>query len=247
MNNPLHQFEIHKIYPLILQIGGVKIDVSITNSTIFMLITVICIIGLFLFGIRRGYHLRKPSKLEAISEVTFRAIANLVKENCGDEAKVYLPFVMSFFMFIAMGNLIGMVPYTFTFTSHIIVTFAMAALAFIVITVIGFIHHGIGYLRIFLPEGAPLFLAPVLIPIELISYLSRPISLSVRLFANIMAGHIVLKIFAGFVVSLGIVGGFIPLGMTVILTFFEIFVALVQAYIFSILTCVYLNDALHLH
>lgn len=247
MNNPLHQFEIHKIYPLNLKIGSVEIDISITNSTIFMLVTVICVMGLLLLGLKRGYHLRKPTQLEAVSEMTFSAIANLVKENCGDEAKKYLPFVMSFFMLIAMGNLIGMVPYTFTFTSHIIVTFAMASLVFVVITIIGFIHHGIGYLKIFLPEGAPLFLAPILIPIELISYLSRPISLSVRLFANIMAGHIVLKIFAGFVVSLGIIGGVIPLGMTVILTFFEVFVALVQAYIFSILTCVYLNDALHLH
>lgn len=247
MNNPLHQFEIHTIYPLTLKLGDINIDVSITNATAFMLIAVISVMGLFLMGLKPGYRLRKPSRWEAISEMTFSSVANLVKENCGDDAKKYLPFVMSFFMLIAMGNLIGMIPYAFTFTSHIIVTFALAALVFLVITIIGFIHHGSRYFKIFLPEGAPLFLAPLLIPIELISYLSRPISLSVRLFANIMAGHIVLKIFAGFVVSLGIAGGFIPLGMTVILTFFEVFVALVQAYIFSILTCVYLNDALHLH
>lgn len=243
MNNPLHQFEIHTIYDLSL----LGLDISITNSTIFMLLTVILVIGLFYGGIKSGYYLRKPSKLESISEIAFNLVAGLVHENCGQEARKYLPFVMSFFMMIAMGNVIGMIPYTFTFTSHIIVTFAMASLVFLVVTGIGFIHHGFKYFRIFLPEGAPLFLAPILIPIELISYLSRPISLSVRLFANIMAGHIVLKIFAGFVVSLGVVGGFVPLGMTVILTFFEVFVALVQAYIFSILTCVYLNDALHLH
>ncbi len=243
MNNPMHQFEIHKLYDL--QLFGV--DISITNSTVFMLIATALIIAVLSLGIRRNYHLRHPNKAEVISEQAFNFVANLVHENCGSEARRYLPFVMSFFMLIAMGNLLGMVPYTFTFTSHIIVTFAMAAMVFIVITIIGFMHHGVRYLKIFLPDGAPLFLAPILIPIELISYLSRPISLSVRLFANIMAGHIVLKIFAGFIISLGIVGGVIPLGMTVLLTFFEVFVALVQAYIFAILTCVYLNDALHLH
>ena len=243
MNNPMHQFEIHKIYDL--QLFG--IDISVTNSTVFMLITTALIIAVLSLGIRKGYHLRQPNKAEVVSEQAFNFVANLVDENCGSEARRYLPFVMSFFMLIAMGNVLGMVPYTFTFTSHIIVTFAMAAMVFIVITIIGFMHHGLGYLKIFLPDGAPLFLAPILIPIELISYLSRPISLSVRLFANIMAGHIVLKIFAGFIISLGIVGGVIPLGMTVLLTFFEVFVALVQAYIFAILTCVYLNDALHLH
>lgn len=243
MNNPMHQFEIHKIYDL--QLLGV--DISITNSTVFMLIATALIIAILSLGVRRGYHLREPNKSEVVSEQAFNFVANLVHENCGPEARRYLPFVMSFFMLIAMGNLLGMVPYTFTFTSHIIITFAMAAMVFIVITIIGFMHHGVRYLKIFLPDGAPLFLAPILIPIELISYLSRPISLSVRLFANIMAGHIVLKIFAGFIISLGIVGGVIPLGMTVLLTFFEVFVALVQAYIFAILTCVYLNDALHLH
>lgn len=242
-NNPMHQFNIKKLVDL--QLFG--IDISITNSAIFMLITTLLIMAFLYMGVRGNSTLRAPGKLESLSEIAFNFVANLIDENCGSEARRYLPFVMSFFMLIAMGNLLGMVPYTFTFTSHIIVTFAMAAMVFIVITLIGFKHHGVGYLKIFLPEGAPMFLAPVLIPIELISYLSRPISLSVRLFANIMAGHIVLKIFAGFIISLGIVGGIIPLGMTVLLTFFEVFVALVQAYIFSILTCVYLNDALHLH
>lgn len=242
-NNPMHQFTIKKL--INLQVFG--IDISFTNSAVFMLMTTLLIMAFLYMGVRGNSTLRAPGKLESVSEIVFNFVANLIDENCGSEARRYLPFVMSFFMLIAMGNLLGMVPYTFTFTSHIIVTFAMAAMVFIVITFIGFIHHGVGYLKIFLPEGAPMFLAPVLIPIELISYLSRPISLSVRLFANIMAGHIVLKIFAGFIISLGVVGGIVPLGMTVLLTFFEVFVALVQAYIFSILTCVYLNDALHLH
>lgn len=239
----MHQFEIHKIYDL--QLLG--FDISITNSAVFMLIATALIIVMLSVGVLKNYQLRVPNKAEVVSEQVFNFVANLVDENCGSEARRYLPFVMSFFMLIAMGNLLGMVPYTFTFTSHIIVTFAMAALVFIVITIIGFMHHGFRYFKIFLPDGAPLFLAPILVPIELISYLSRPISLSVRLFANIMAGHIVLKIFAGFIISLGVLGGVIPLGMTVLLTFFEVFVALVQAYIFAILTCVYLNDALHLH
>ncbi len=243
MKDPLHQFEIHTIIPLSL----FGIDISITNSTIFMLLAGILAIGVLSLGLSSNTSTRAPGKFTAFSEMLFNFIANLIDENCGAEAKKYLPFVMSVFMLIAMGNLLGMVPYSFTFTSHIIITFAMAALVFIIVTIIGFIHHGFRYLKIFLPDGAPLFLAPILIPIELISYLSRPISLSVRLFANIMAGHMVLKIFAGFVVGLGLLGGVLPLGMTVILTFFEIFVALVQAYIFSILTCVYLNDALHLH
>jgi F-type H+-transporting ATPase subunit a len=243
MNNPMHQFEIHKIYDL--QLLG--FDISITNSTVFMLIATVLIVAFLSVGVLKNYQLRDPNKAEIFSEQAFNFVANLVDENCGVGARPYLPFVMSFFMLIAMGNLLGMVPYTFTFTSHIIVTFAMATLVFVVITIIGFMHHGLRYFKIFLPDGAPLFLAPILIPIELISYLSRPISLSVRLFANIMAGHIVLKIFAGFIISLGVFGGVIPLGMTVLLTFFEVFVALVQAYIFAILTCVYLNDALHLH
>lgn len=244
MTDPLHQFQIHPLIKITIKDW---LDISITNATAFMLLATVLVMLLLYIGVKSNRKLRKPTKVEAVSELTFNFVAGLVDENCGSEGRKYLPFVMSFFMLIAMGNLLGMIPYAFTFTSHIIVTFVMAALVFVVITIIGFLQHGVGYLKIFLPDGAPIFLAPVLVPIELISYLSRPISLSVRLFANIMAGHMVLKIFAGFVVSLGVIGGILPLGMTVLLTFFEVFVALVQAYIFSILTCVYLNDALHLH
>jgi len=243
MTDPLHQFEIYKIYDINL----FGFDISITNSTMFMLVTVGIVMLLLHFGIMKHYRFNKPTKLEVVSELTFNFVNNLIIENCGPQARRYLPIIMSLFMLIIVGNLLGMVPYAFTFTSHIIVTFAMATLVFTMVTIIGFMHHGFKYLKIFLPDGAPLFLAPILIPIELISYLSRPISLSMRLFANMMAGHIVLKIFAGFVVSFGVIGGVLPLSMTVVLTFFEVFVALIQAYIFSILTCVYLNDALHLH
>ncbi len=243
MTDPLHQFVIHKYIPL----SFFGFDVSITNSTVFMWLSLATILLWTYFGVRKNRYRSPPSAFEATFEMAFNFVANLVKDNCGDAGRRYLPFVMSFFLLVAVGNLLGMVPYSFTFTSHIVATFAMAAIVFLSVTVIGFIQHGIGYCKIFLPGGAPLFLAPILIPIELISYLSRPISLSVRLFANIMAGHMVLKIFAGFVVALGVVGGVLPLAMTVLITFFEVFVALVQAYIFSILTCVYLNDALHLH
>ncbi|MCP5322733.1 MAG: F0F1 ATP synthase subunit A [Candidatus Paracaedibacteraceae bacterium] len=244
MTDPLHQFKIHTLIEVKIKDW---LDISITNSTVFMLLTTVLVMLLLYMGVKSNSKLRKPSKLETVSELVFNFVAGLVEENCGSAGRRYLPFVMSFFMLIAMGNLLGMIPYAFTFTSHIIVTFVMASLVFVVITIIGFLQHGVRYLKIFLPDGSPIFLAPILIPIELISYLSRPISLSVRLFANIMAGHMVLKIFAGFVISLGVLGGILPLGMTVLLTFFEVFVALVQAYIFSILTCVYLNDALHLH
>jgi F-type H+-transporting ATPase subunit a len=241
--NPMHQFTIKKLIDL--ELFGV--DISITNSAVFMFLTTIVIMTFLYMGVRGNLTLRAPGKLESLSEIAFNFVGNIIDENCGSEARRYLPFVMSLFMLIAVGNLVGMIPFAFTFTSHIIVTFAMAAMVFVAVTIIGFWRHGFRYLKLFLPDGAPVFLAPVFIPIELISYLSRPISLSVRLFANIMAGHIILKIFAGFVISLGVAGGFVPLGMTVLLTFFEVFVALVQAYIFSILTCVYLNDALHLH
>lgn len=245
MSDPLHQFVIRKQWPISL----FGVDISLTNSAIFMLLTLGIVVVLSYLGVRRRENASAEalSVTETLSEMMFRFVANLVKDNCGDAGRRYLPFVMSFFLLVAGGNVLGMFPYTFTFTSHIIVTFVLAAIVFCTVTLIGFFQHGAGYLKIFLPGGAPLFLAPILIPIEMISYLSRPISLSVRLFANVMAGHMVMKIFAGFVVALGVVGGWIPLAMTVLITFFEVFVALVQAYIFAILTCVYLNDALHLH
>ena len=142
--------------------------------------------------------------------------------------------------------MLGMLPYSFTVTSHIIVTFALAAIIFLGVTIIGFVNHGIGYLKLFIPSGVPLFLLPLIVIIEIISYLSRPVSLSVRLFANMMAGHTMLKVFGGFVISLGVLGGLLPLSFTVALTGLEILIAFLQAYVFAILTCIYLNDALNL-
>jgi F-type H+-transporting ATPase subunit a len=173
-------------------------------------------------------------------------IANLVRDTVGPAGRHYVPFVFTLFLFILFGNMLGMIPYGFTFTSHIVVTFAMAITVFLGVTLIGFARHGLHFLAFFLPPGVPLWMAPLLVPIEILSYLSRPVSLSVRLFANMLAGHTLLKVFAGFVVMLGFWGA-IPLAIVVALTGLEIVVAFLQAFIFTILTCFYLNDALHLH
>ena len=171
----------------------------------------------------------------------------MIGDTAGSKARPYFAFIFSLFMFVLFCNMFGMIPYTFTVTSHIIVTFMLASFIFIGVTVIGFIKHGFGYLKLFVPSGVPIVLLPLIVVIEIISYLSRPISLSVRLFANMMAGHTMMKVFGGFVISLGIVGGWLPLSFSVALTGLEILVAFLQAYVFAILTCIYLNDALNLH
>ena len=171
----------------------------------------------------------------------------MISDTAGSKAKPYFPFIFSLFMFVLFCNMIGMLPYSFTVTSHIIVTFALAAVIFIGVTIIGFVNHGIRYLKIFIPSGVPIVLLPIIVIIEIISYLSRPVSLSVRLFANMLAGHTMLKVFGGFVISLGIIGGWLPLSFTVALTGLEILIAFLQAYVFAILTCIYLNDALNLN
>jgi F-type H+-transporting ATPase subunit a len=170
----------------------------------------------------------------------------MVREQVGSDGRPYFPFIFALFMFILLGNLLGMIPYSYTFTSQIIVTFAMAMAVFLGVTVIALVKHGLHFFTYFFPSGAPLYMAPLLIPIEILSYLSRPVSLSVRLFANMMAGHTMMKVFGGFVVALGVFG-IAPMAVLVALTGFEILVAVLQAYVFTILTCIYLRDALHLH
>ena len=172
---------------------------------------------------------------------------HIAKQNKNKKAKPYFPFIFSLFVFILFCNMVGMLPYSFTVTSHIIVTLTFALFIFIGVTILGFVIHGFKYLKIFVPSGVPLILLPIISIIEIISYLSRPVSLSVRLFANMMAGHTMLKVFGGFVVSLGLIGGWLPLSFSVALTGLEILVAFLQAYVFAILTCIYLNDALNLH
>jgi len=239
--NPMHQFNVYRIGPEI-SIG--KVDISFTNASLFMIISALTIISVLFVGTRRKAIV--PTKIQLLAELSYALVSKMISDTAGSKAKPYFPFVFSLFMFVLFCNMLGMLPYSFTVTSHIIVTFALAAVIFVGVTIIGFVNHGAGYFRLFIPSGVPLFLLPLIVIIEIISYLSRPVSLSVRLFANMMAGHTMLKVFGGFVISLGILGGLLPLSFTVALTGLEILIAFLQAYVFAILTCIYLNDALNL-
>ena len=209
-----------------------------------MVLTVVAVSVFLILGMRRPAMV--PGRWQSMVELSYVFIANLVKDTVGTEGRPYFPFIFTVFMFVLVGNLIGMVPYGFTFTSHIIVTFTLAMVVFLGVTVIALKKHKMRFFTFFMPPGVPLIMAPLLVPIEIISYLSRPMSLSVRLFANMLAGHTLLKVFAGFVVALGLFGVF-PLAFVVVLTGLEIVIAFLQAFVFTILTCLYLNDALHLH
>ena len=239
-HSPLAQFEIKTLVPL--DFGG--IDASFTNSALMMVATVVVVSAFLILGMRRNALV--PGRWQSIAELSYVFIANLVKDTVGSEGRNYFPFIFTVFMFVLFGNLLGMVPYSFTFTSHIVVTFAMAAVIFVGVTIIALAKHKMHFFSFFMPPGVPLLMAPLLIPIEIISYLSRPISLSVRLFANMLAGHTLLKVFAGFIISLGVFG-VAPWLFVVALTGLEIVIAFLQAFVFTILTCLYLNDALHLH
>ena len=241
-SNPMQQFTVYKIGPEI-KIAGV--DLSFTNSSLFMLISAATILLILFLGSKEKKII--PSKIQLISEMFYSFVAKMISDTAGSKAKPFFPFIFSLFMFVLFCNMVGMLPYSFTVTSHIIVTLIMALFIFVAVTIIGFIKHGFKYLSIFVPSGVPVILLPLITVIEIISYLSRPVSLSVRLFANMMAGHTMLKVFGGFVVSLGILGGWLPLSFSVALTGLEILVAFLQAYVFAILTCIYLNDALNLH
>ena len=241
-SNPMHQFEVYRIGPKI-NLGTV--DLSFTNASFFMTISALAILFFLYIGTKKK--LLVPSKMQLITEMSYTFIAKMINDTAGTNAKPFFPFIFSLFMFVLFCNMIGMLPYSFTVTSHIIVTFVLAAIVFIGVTILGFVKHGLKYLELFVPKGVPAILLPLIIVIEIISYLSRPVSLSVRLFANMMAGHTMLKVFGGFVISLGLLGGWLPLSFSVALTGLEILVAFLQAYVFAILTCIYLNDALNLH
>jgi F-type H+-transporting ATPase subunit a len=240
--NPMTQFEVYRIGPEI-KVG--TFDISFTNASLFMVVSSLAILAIFNLGSKKNSLL--PNKLQLMSELSYTFVAKMIADTAGSKARPYFSFIFSLFMFVLFCNMFGMIPYTFTVTSHIIVTFVLASFIFIGVTIIGFIKHGFGYLKLFIPSGVPVVLLPLIVVIEIISYLSRPISLSVRLFANMMAGHTMMKVFGGFVISLGIVGGWLPLSFSVALTGLEILVAFLQAYVFAILTCIYLNDALNLH
>ena len=240
--NPMQQFEVYSIGPEII-LGPVNL--SFTNSSLFMAISSATIMIFLFFGTKKKSII--PSKIQLVSEMSYSFVAKMISDTAGANAKPFFPFIFTLFMFVLFCNMVGMLPYSFTVTSHIIVTFVLAATVFVGVTVVGFIKHGIKYLELFVPKGVPIALLPLIIIIEIISYLSRPVSLSVRLFANMMAGHTMLKVFGGFVISLGLLGGWLPLSFSVALTGLEILVAFLQAYVFAILTCIYLNDALNLH
>jgi F-type H+-transporting ATPase subunit a len=231
--DPIHQFQIHNI----IDLG----PFSLTNSGLWAIIAVACATLLFLLAPR---HLI-PSRLQSVAESIYEFIDNMTKEVLHENARTYFPFVLTLFTFILFCNVLGLIPYAFTVTSHIIVTLALALVVFIGATIIGFIRNGFGYLKLFVPSGVPVILLPLVVVIEIVSYFIRPMSLSIRLFANMMAGHMMLKVMAGFVVMLGVAAGWLPLVAMIGLYGLELLVAALQAYVFALLTCMYLSDAMH--
>lgn len=244
-NDPIKQFQIKELVPI--HIGD--LNFSFTNSSLFMVLTTVSAVGLLYWSTsNRGL---VPSRLQSISEISYEFVASLLRDGAGSQGMKFFPMVFSLFMFVLVANLFGMFPYFYTVTSQIIVTFALAMVVIGTVLVYGFSRHGLGFFKLFVPSGVPAIIMPLIVLIEIISFLSRPISLSVRLFANMLAGHITLKVFAGFVTALGgmgligVVGSILPLIMTIALTALEFLVAFLQAYVFTVLTCMYLNDALH--
>jgi F-type H+-transporting ATPase subunit a len=241
----LSQFELAPF------LGPIGESVRFSQANAHMLLAVGLITALMIWGTARRAIV--PGRMQALAEGAYEFVHDLVVGQVGEEGKRFFPFVFSLFMFVLFGNLLGLLPYAFTFTSHIAITFALAALVFILVTVVAIAIHGWKFLGYFLPEGAPKVLAPLIVLIEIISYLSRPISLAVRLFANMVAGHVMLKVFATFAVMMGsaglvgLFGAVLPIALNVAMVGFEILVAFLQAYVFAILTCIYIHDAVHLH
>jgi F-type H+-transporting ATPase subunit a len=243
--DPIHQFELKTLFPI--DVAGV--DLSFTNSSLFMVATVALATGFLVLS--TGGRGLVPTRWQSLAEMSYEFVANTLRSSAGTDGMRFFPFVFSLFMFVLVANLIGMFPYFFTVTSHLIVTFALALAVILTVVIYGFFRNGMSFLKLFVPSGIPVALMPLVTLIEIISFLSRPISLSVRLFANMLAGHITLKVFASFVIMLGsagaigVAGAILPLAMTVALTGLEFLVAFLQAYVFTVLTCMYLNDALH--
>jgi F-type H+-transporting ATPase subunit a len=246
MADPIHQFEITK-FATLGHIGGHEI--AITNSALFMAITVVGVAALLVGG--SSSRALVPGRMQSFTELTYEFVANMLRSTAGTAGMKFFPLVFTLFMFILMANMIGIIPYTFTVTSHIIVTAMMALLVFFTVIIYGFYKNGLKFFRLFVPSGIPIFILPLIVFIEVLSFLSRPLSHSVRLFANMLAGHITLKVLAGFITMMGgfgiagWLGAVLPLGLVVAITALEVLVAFLQAYVFAILTCIYLNDAIH--
>ncbi len=247
MADPIHQFVIEPIVPF--HVGG--IDLSYTNSSLWMTIAVLTSITLLTLGMRKKAIV--PGRMQMTAEIFYGFIANMIRENIGTRGMEYFPLVFTVFMLVFTGNMLGMIPWSFTYTSHLIVTAALALMIFLLVFVIGVFRHGTHFFHLFLPPGVPVWLLPLIIPIEIVSFLARPITLSVRLFANMMAGHLVLKVFAGFSVAMlaafgtaGLFMGIVPALFNVALITFEFLIAFLQAYVFTILTCIYLKDTVEI-
>ena len=243
--DPIHQFNIEPIVTL-GHIG--KHTIAITNSSIYMFVAV-GVIGLLMLASGRQLI---PGRMQSIAEISYEFVASTIRSTAGSEGMKFFPLIFSLFMFICISNLVGIIPYTFTVSSHIIVTAALALLVFFTVLIYGVYKNGLKFFSIFVPSGVPGYILPLVMFIEILSFFLRPVSHSVRLFANMLAGHIALKVFAGFVAMLGVslgavgwIGGVMPLALTVALTALELLVAFLQAYVFAILTCIYLNDAIH--
>jgi F-type H+-transporting ATPase subunit a len=244
--DPIHQFQIQNLLTF-GHIGGYEI--AFTNSALFMLIA-LAVIAALTIGATSSRAL-VPGRMQSVAEMSYEFVADTLRSSAGSEGMKFFPLVFSLFMFILVVNMIGLIPYTFTVTSHIIITVSLALVVFLTVVVYGLYKHGLHFLKLFVPSGIPIYILPLVTFIEVLSFLSRPVSHSVRLFANMLAGHITLKVFGGFVVMLGSLGflgslgAILPLGMTVALTALELLVAVLQAYVFAILTCIYINDAIH--
>jgi F-type H+-transporting ATPase subunit a len=244
--DPIHQFEIHKIFSLGTYGGH---EIAFTNSSLYMVIAVL-LIALLLVGATAGRSL-VPGRMQSLAELSYEFVATTIRSTAGSEGMKFFPLVFSLFMFILVANIVGLIPYTFTITSHIIITVSLAMVVFLTVVIYGFAKNGLHFFKLFVPSGIPIFILPLVVFIEVFSFFLRPISHSVRLFANMLAGHIALKVFASFIPLLaglgiaGYAGAVMPLGMVIALTALELLVAFLQAYVFTILTCIYLNDAIH--
>lgn len=247
MADPLKQFVITPIVPL--EIGG--IDISFTNSSLWMVLAAAASVTFMSVAMRKPTMV--PGRLQLIAEGAYQLVAGIIRENIGKGGMQYFPFVFTLFMTVLMGNMMGMIPYSFTYTSHIIVTGVLALMIFFTVLIFGIIRHGTHFISLFVPSGVPAWLFPLIVPIELLSFLVRPLTLSVRLFANMMAGHLVLKVFAGFSVALasmgigGMVFGIVPAAFNIAIIALEFLIAFLQAYVFTILTCIYLKDTMEIH
>lgn len=242
MSGPIEQFEIKPVVKL-PKVDG--IDLSFTNSSLFMALAVVVCAAFFIVAMRKRSLI--PTKIQSVAEIVYELVTGMINEMVGPEGRKFVPFIFTLFMFVVLGNLLGLLPYSFTYTSHFAAVGSLSVFAILVTVVAGLKKRGLNWFTNFFPSGTPFAIAPILVPIEIISFFSKPFSLTVRLTVNMMVGHIMLKVIAGFIYSLSFWGGWLPLGFISLLTVFEMGIAILQAYIYTILTCVYLSDALHAH